>query len=327
MEDISALAKGFVAQAASLNGHTPRDFELLASVKQVTMTWTGNLGKMYGEALYGNPKNQGVLSKFNRGDREQGFAVWFDKMASGQPGEGFWAETALVGFMHASAGVDNGSVLAVMSKVQEALFPRCVEAFKGRQAMDVYFAFKRVLDVAVSVMIDAYEVAIATGMGQLGINEKLQLRMRTVAIRKMVDNGRDSLPLMDWSDALSVNVAEVDRQHKVLIDILNQLHKGAVSGKNNATLGTILDELANYTKNHFGYEEKVLQEQKYPEFGPHKESHDRLAGQVIKFVDEFKAGSGSLSGELFMFLRGWLNGHIRGSDRLYAKFLNEKGIH
>jgi hemerythrin-like metal-binding protein len=142
----------------------------------------------------------------------------------------------------------------------------------------------------------------------------------------MIDTGRDVLPLMDWNDSLSVGIGEVDKQHQVLIQLLNRLHTSKALGKGSAELKGILLELANYTTQHFAYEEKLLTEHKYPEFGSHKESHDKLTAQVMKFATDFESGSATLSAELFMFLRSWLNGHIRGSDRHYAAYLNGRGV-
>jgi hemerythrin len=32
------------------------------------------------------------------------------------------------------------------------------------------------------------------------------------------------MPIIEWADALSVNVKEIDDQHKRLIDLINNLH-------------------------------------------------------------------------------------------------------
>jgi methyl-accepting chemotaxis protein len=69
--------------------------------------------------------------------------------------------------------------------------------------------------------------------------------------------GRQVKPLMVWSNALSVGHAEIDRQHQVLIEIANRLNASMRSGAGRAACGSILDELVNYTVNHFAFEEKA----------------------------------------------------------------------
>ena len=326
MEDIKKYASDVVQSTSALNGHSPADWQILTGARDATIAWSRDFGKLYGELLYTHPATSKVMEKHPRADREMGFAAWYERLVSGTPGDAFWAETSLIGCMLASANVDNGQVLALAGKIEEAFLEKCVGAFDAVRAIEVFGAFKRVFDTAVSVMVSSYEEAIISGVTQIGLNHRLLDRMRTVAIKKMIDTRRETLPLMDWTDSLSVNVAEVDNQHKKLVALLNQLHHSSVSGKGNETMKQVLNELTQYTANHFAYEEKILAEHGYPELATHKDLHDKLAAQVVKFNEEFQKGTSSISADLFLFLRSWLNGHIRGSDRHYGKFLNSKGV-
>jgi len=151
-------------------------------------------------------------------------------------------------------------------------------------------------------------------------------RIRKVAIRRMIDQARSVLPLIDWSDALSVGIKSIDDQHKKLIVLLNALHDCDNTGKGNEQIKEILGELLAYTVSHFTYEENLFDKHGYPNTASHKEAHVALTSQVSKFNDEFRAGNAKLSGDLFKFLRTWLTGHIRGTDRLYTPFLVERGV-
>lgn len=326
MKEIAEYAKKIVDVASQMSGLSEKDWTTLASVKTVTQPWGGEMGKLFGQTVYGQPELTELMSAYPRSDREQAISVWFERIASGAPGDSFWPETALIGMYHAAASVSNEHLMSFMTRMESGIYSRCIKTLPAPKNLEVFAAFQRVLGVARAVMVEAYDNAIITGVCQIGFNAKLISRMRTVAVRKMIDEGRNSLPLMVWDDALSVGVAEVDRQHKVLIDLLNLLHSSTTSGKGNDTLKKVLADLANYTVNHFDFEEKMLAQHGYPEFPQHKESHERLTAKVLHFKDEFDSGRGTLGVELFMFLRSWLNGHIRGSDRHYAKFLNAKGV-
>lgn len=324
--DISKHAHEVAATLSRMAGHTPADWTVLQRSQDVTTKWAEQFGQRYVALLYGSSESASIVAERPRGERAQTFAAWYERIATGRPGESFWAEVYLIGFMHASAGVDNGQVVAVTSALEELFLKNAVRDLGPTRGIEVFSAFKRVMDVAIGIMIDSYEHAMTTGMVQLGMNEKLVQRMRRVAIRKMIDAGREALPLIAWNDSLSVGIAEIDLQHKQLIELLNRLHSSKATGKGNDVLGAILHELADYTKKHFAYEEALLAQESYPGLVEHKASHDRLTERVMKFAVEFDAGSNALSAELFMFLRSWLNGHIRGSDRHYAAFLNAKGI-
>lgn len=211
-------------------------------------------------------------------------------------------------------------------RIQQEFLKRALESFEQAQAIEVYGAFKRVFDTALSVMVDSYLHALMLGMSEIGMNERLVNRIRKVAIRRMINQAREVLPLIDWTDALSVGIASIDDQHKKLVELLNALHDSSVTGKGNEQIKGILQELVGYTVNHFAYEEKLFAEHGYPETDSHKEAHVALTSQVGKFNEEFQAGNAKLSGDLFKFLRTWLNGHIRGTDKLYGPYLAERGV-
>ncbi len=325
MKEISTFAQKIVDEAAHLNGHTPQDWAILASARHMTSSWAPDMSRLFGEAM-AVPTVATLMERYSRTDREQAIGVWFERVASGAPGASFWAETSLIGFYHASAGTGNDHVIAYMSRMEAVFLNNCIRAMQGPKAIEVFGAFKRIVDIAQALMVASYETAIISGMSQLGFNDRLLNRMRTVAVKKMIDEARGNIPLMVWDDSLSVGVAEVDRQHKTLIEILNALHDGKNQGRGSDMLKATLARLATYTVEHFAYEERILTQYGYPELPGHVESHEKLKARVIEFKTAFDEGRSSLGIELFMFLRSWLNGHIRGSDRAYGKFLNAKGI-
>lgn len=328
MKNLAAYADGLVKNAGRVAGHTEEDWKVLASVRAVTTAWAPLVAKTFGNAVYAAGSETGaMMERYDRRDREQAIAVWYERLVSGAPGASFWAETALIGFYHAAAGVRAVHVVAMAGAIDELFLASCTRAFPGPKALQVYQAFHRIFGMAMSVMAESAAHAVVAGMETMGFSEKLVNRMRSVSIRKMIEEGRGAIPVMVWDDALSVGVGEVDSQHQVLIGLLNQLHEGRTAGKGNDALAKILGELATYTVEHFTFEERLLEEHGYPELPGHKESHRKLTQKVFDFKGAFEAGQGTLSADLFLFLRSWLNGHIRGSDRQYGRFLNARGVH
>ncbi|MFZ5442452.1 MAG: bacteriohemerythrin [Myxococcota bacterium] len=326
MKEIAAWAEGIVATTAKVNGHTESDWSILASVRETTCGWAPSVGKLFGVSVYGAPELAPVLERSSRADRENSVATWFERLASGFPGSSFWPETALIGFAHAAAGVSNDAVLAFMSRLESSLTVNCARAFSPAKATEVTSAFNRVLGLAQALMIQAWEQAIITGVTQLGFNPKLMARMRSVAVRKMVDEGRSSLPVMVWDDSLSVGIAAIDAQHQRLVELLNQLHRSQTDGKGNEVVHQVLGALASYTVEHFAFEEKLFAAHGFPSLPEHRVAHEKLVSRVTGFIEDWKAGRATMGSELFMFLRGWLNGHIRGSDRDAGRFLRSQGV-
>ncbi|HKK00822.1 MAG TPA: bacteriohemerythrin [Desulfuromonadales bacterium] len=130
-----------------------------------------------------------------------------------------------------------------------------------------------------------------------------------------------------WDDSLSVKVTEIDRQHQKLVALVNKLFNAMKSGQGDDVLGTILDELVNYTQSHFATEERLMKKFGYQDFDAHKQEHTDLVEQVAELQKKFHNRKASLSSDVFNFLKGWLVNHIKGTDKRYSGFFNDNGVY
>jgi hemerythrin len=129
------------------------------------------------------------------------------------------------------------------------------------------------------------------------------------------------MSLMAWNDSYNVNDAEIDRQHRKLVAMLNELHDSMMRGDGNRIMGALLEDLIKYTKTHFVMEERLMSDSGYPGLRAHKAEHDALAAQVIKLLADWKSGRVALSLTVLTFLKNWLRDHILGSDVKLAAHL------
>ncbi|MCK9363574.1 MAG: bacteriohemerythrin [Syntrophales bacterium] len=134
------------------------------------------------------------------------------------------------------------------------------------------------------------------------------------------------MALIDWSDSLSVNVAEIDQQHKKLIAIINELNDAMRIGAGKDVLGKIVNSLISYAAIHFKTEEKYFAQFGYPDTDNHKKEHVAFVQKVADFKDGFEKRKLSLTIEVMNFLSDWLKNHIMKTDKKYAQFFNEKGL-
>ncbi len=133
--------------------------------------------------------------------------------------------------------------------------------------------------------------------------------------------------LIAWDDALGVNIGIVDKQHKKLVEMVNQLYKAMKTGQGNSMMGAIFLDLIDYTANHFATEEKFMQAKNYPGFEEHKKEHENLVARVLELKSKFEKGEKVFSSDVFNFLKGWLINHIQGTDQKYGPYLNQHGIY
>jgi len=134
------------------------------------------------------------------------------------------------------------------------------------------------------------------------------------------------MPLMEWTEKLSVDVKEIDTQHKKWIGLLNDLHEAMKSGKGKEAVGGVLSGLVDYTKVHFATEERLLKSNGYPLFDGHKRIHEDMVKEVENLEKKYKTGQNVLSIDVMQFLKNWLSEHIMGTDKNYSAFLRSKGI-
>jgi hemerythrin len=134
------------------------------------------------------------------------------------------------------------------------------------------------------------------------------------------------MTLITWTDSFSVKVSEIDKQHKKLIDMINNLHEAMKEGKSKEVMGDILKSLLSYTETHFKLEEKYFDLYNYPAKENHKAKHKQFIDTVTKFKNDFDSGKTTLSLEVMNFQKDWWTKHINGTDKEYAKFFNDHGL-
>lgn len=156
-----------------------------------------------------------------------------------------------------------------------------------------------------------------------------KLKKMSLDLQKLVNRFQykdENMELVEWDSAYSVKIDEIDRQHKVLFDLVNQVYKGMMNNRGRAAMGEALTALTDYTRNHFSYEENMMRDQGYPDLPAHMERHKKLVGQVMDFKDKFDKGLVEVDIELLDFLKSWLINHIQGVDKLYTPYLNARGV-
>ncbi len=131
---------------------------------------------------------------------------------------------------------------------------------------------------------------------------------------------------LEWSDELSVGIAEIDAQHQILVDLLNEIHEAIREGTTVEVTKGIIDRLDQYTRIHFAVEECLMRILDYPDYERHKQEHDKLLTQLTELHIKLEKGKGAIGFELAFFLKGWITQHILEGDQRYAAHFLSRGI-
>ncbi|MGC4048345.1 MAG: bacteriohemerythrin [Paludibaculum sp.] len=124
-----------------------------------------------------------------------------------------------------------------------------------------------------------------------------------------------------WKDAYSVQVPEIDEQHKRLVAIINRLQDAMLQGQGRAVIESVLSDLEDYTRTHFTFEEDLLAKHGYPKFMAHEAQHRAFVAQLMQLRAEYRAGSITMSVQVMEFMKDWLTQHIMQEDRGYSVHL------
>lgn len=118
--------------------------------------------------------------------------------------------------------------------------------------------------------------------------------------------------LIAWRDAFEIGIAEVDFEHRKLIELINQVYGESDEGL--MTIDELLGEIYSGIASHFALEEKDMAAMGWAELDAHKEDHESLLDQLRDIMDH-AATAGDLDvADLGLRLSSWFSGHFQTYD-------------
>lgn len=137
------------------------------------------------------------------------------------------------------------------------------------------------------------------------------------------------MPLIQWTDQMSVGLPELDDDHKMIIEAINQLDANAGDAAQKDVVRQCLMRLRRYAEFHFAREEKVMAACAFPAIEVQKDEHRNFVERIQEVTQRFDAkpedATEVISQELLGFLRDWLNHHILIEDMAYRPYVEHNG--
>jgi hemerythrin len=130
---------------------------------------------------------------------------------------------------------------------------------------------------------------------------------------------------LEWNDDLSVDVREIDEQHKRLIAMINSFYE-SVSADHRQALEMLLRDLVDYSHYHFSTEEGYMDRFGFEGIEEHKKEHRIFMVKARDMFERHKKGRLVVSVEATNFLKDWILSHIRRSDQRYAPCFKANGL-
>ena len=124
--------------------------------------------------------------------------------------------------------------------------------------------------------------------------------------------------VVQWRGAMTTGSPILDNDHQILIGLLNNVEK-AIDTQTLEGVGSALEDVLQYTVDHFEREELIQAQIHYSDAKNHKKLHADLRNQILHLNEKFKSTTDQvqkkeLATELHSFLNDWLVKHIMHED-------------
>jgi hemerythrin-like metal-binding protein len=122
---------------------------------------------------------------------------------------------------------------------------------------------------------------------------------------------------------LSVEVDEIDEDHRKLVNLFNLLNHAVTEGEPPDYLAAVLEELVNCTVWHFSHEERLMLKYRYEDTDEHKAAHRELIESARALQQKILQADNAVVDEDIEYLERWLTEHIFTDDMRLGGYLSQ----
>jgi HAD superfamily hydrolase (TIGR01509 family) len=126
---------------------------------------------------------------------------------------------------------------------------------------------------------------------------------------------------IQWKDRYNIGYKDIDAQHRVLLDLLNELVDLIAGRGSPEQVSSIFQRLCSYALTHFTSEERYMKAAGYPGLAQQESEHATFVHQLLAFNQAYDPSDPRLLEETLSFLKTWYLDHILRSDMGYVPFL------
>lgn len=132
--------------------------------------------------------------------------------------------------------------------------------------------------------------------------------------------GKGHAARIEWNHGLTVGHAEIDRQHREMVELFNTLHAAVYAGQAGEAQDRMLDRLLLLAKENFASEESLMSAhaEEQERFGVHRAIHRGMLQEMQMLRDGLFQRGGHVNAKTLNFISKWLFEHLTHSDRELA---------
>jgi len=152
---------------------------------------------------------------------------------------------------------------------------------------------------------------------------KIKKALKNKGIEINID---DVTEFIEWNKEFETGLKSIDNQHKKWLSIINKVINAIKNNEEKQKLSEIFNELIDFTRYHFAFEEKYMEEFGYTLTDEHKIKHNFFINSILSSFNKYIKGDISVTLELLEILTDWVIKHVTITDQKYVDLFKKKGL-
>jgi hemerythrin-like metal-binding protein len=137
---------------------------------------------------------------------------------------------------------------------------------------------------------------------------------------------RNDMAFFDWKEEYSGGIDDVDKQHKVIIELMNGLFDAIRYEKGESTTKKVFVELLKYANYHFHLESELFKRYQYVQIDEHIHQHQHFIDKIKNLMISDYLTDRNIPLETLHYLKSWFQDHMLKIDLEYCRFFQSKEL-
>jgi len=128
---------------------------------------------------------------------------------------------------------------------------------------------------------------------------------------------------MQWKEEYSVGVAEIDDQHKGIIELFSVINAAIEAREGWSDVFFKLEQLRDHGRFHFAVEESLMRMHGYSKHAEHVEQHKHFLDKLDQL--QMTTLSRQVTMNTIYYLTNWYTDHMKMQDRDFVRYIIDHG--
>jgi len=126
------------------------------------------------------------------------------------------------------------------------------------------------------------------------------------------------MAFFQWKERFNIGNAEIDRQHRSFLELLNKYYESGSGGTKDEIGDTLIVSIREYAVMHFRFEEQLMRKTGYKDVEHQETQHRYFESLVTTLESHHREGKKDDSKVVLSMLKDWFLRHILEEDRKFT---------